>query len=241
MKKVLFTAAICIIGVMALASCSNMTSNEKQPAGISKADVDSVSYMMGYSFGMSLGQADFGPLNLDKISEGIKDAVSKKEVSQEDFYQVVNGFLEKKMELVRAANVKEGEEFLAANAGKEGVKVTESGLQYQIVRNGNGVFPTSIQDTVEVNYEGTTLDGNVFDSSYEAGNTVTFPLNQVIRGWGEGLQLIDEGGEITLWIPAELAYGDRGAGQDIKPGATLKFKVELVKVMPFVASEEEEK
>lgn len=240
MKKILSVAVICVLGAMTFASCSHMTSNEKQPAGITKSDVDSVSYMLGYSFGMQLSQNDFGALNIDAIGKGMKDAVAKKEVSQQDFYNVVNGFLEKKMKIVSEANVKEAEEFFEKNIKAEGVDSTETGLQYKVVRQGNGVFPTSVKDTVEVNYEGTTLDGEVFDSSYEAGQTVKFPLSGVIKGWGEGLQLIDEGGEITLWIPSELAYGERGAGAMIGPNKALKFKVELIKVLPFVETEETE-
>lgn len=223
-----------------MASCSNMTSDQKQPAGISKSDVDSVSFMMGYSFGMSLGQGDFGALNINKIADGIKAAVSgKNEINQQQFYETVNGFLEKRRAAMVEINAKEGEDFLASNAGKSGVETTESGLQYKVERNGNGVFPTSLLDTVVVNYEGCTLDGKVFDSSYERGETAEFPLGAVISGWGEGLQKIDEGGEITLWIPANLAYGERGAGSTIGPNKTLKFKVELITVKPCVEASAE--
>jgi FKBP-type peptidyl-prolyl cis-trans isomerases 1 len=218
------------MGAIILASCSaGMTSNEKQPASITKADVDSLSYMIGYSFGQQIKGSDFGALSYDKILSGMKDAIKGVEVDQAQFYAVLNGFMEKRMASVKEANEAEAEKFFEENGKKDGVVTTASGLQYQIVREGNGVKPLATS-TIEVNYEGTTLEGEVFDSSYERGETATFPLNQVIPGWTEGLQLIDEGGEIILWIPADLAYGDRGAGGKIGPNKALKFRVELVKI-----------
>ena len=122
---------------------------------------------------------------------------------------------------------------------KKGVVKTESGLLYRIDRQGNDVFATEDTDVVEVNYEGKTRDGKVFDSSYERGESISFGLNQVIKGWTEGMKLVGEGGQITLWIPSELAYGTRGAGQDIGPNEALEFKVELIKVTPAEVVEEE--
>ncbi|MBO4417230.1 MAG: FKBP-type peptidyl-prolyl cis-trans isomerase [Bacteroidales bacterium] len=107
-----------------------------------------------------------------------------------------------------------------------------------VVRKGNGVYPTSKQDTVKVSYEGCTLDGKVFDSSYDRGDTATFVLKHVIEGWQEGLMFCDEGSEVVLWIPSEMAYGQRGP---MGPNQTLKFKVELHEVMPFVEKEAEAK
>ena len=105
---------------------------------------------------------------------------------------------------------------------------TESGLLYRVERQGNGEFPTADTDRVTVHYEGSLQSGEVFDSSYDRDDTITFGLNQVIKGWTEGLKLIDKGGEITLWIPSDMAYGERGAsGSIIGPNAALKFKVEL--------------
>jgi len=230
-------ASICAIAAIALASCANSTSNEKQPAGISKAEVDSVSYMLGYSLGMQISQSNMGALNLAQINKGVKDAVSGDvEVTQEMFYNVINGFLEKRSEIVAKENSAKEEKFLAENATKEGVQTTESGVQYKIVRAGNGVKPSSI-DTVEVNYEGKFLNGEVFDSSYERGESVVFPLDRVIPGWSEGLTYADEGSEIIIWIPSALGYGAGGNGV-IGPNETLEFKVELIKVMPFVEQEE---
>jgi FKBP-type peptidyl-prolyl cis-trans isomerase FkpA len=122
--------------------------------------------------------------------------------------------------------------WLAEVAEMEGVQKTESGLLYRIDREGSDVHATEDTDIVEVNYEGKTRDGNIFDSSYERGESISFPLNRVIKGWTEGMKLIGEGGQITLWIPADMAYGERGAGEDIGPNEALQFKVELIKVNP---------
>jgi len=127
-----------------------------------------------------------------------------------------------------AENKAAGEAFLAENAKKPGVVTTASGLQYQVITEGTGATPGAT-DNVTVHYQGTTLDGKEFDSSYKRGAPATFPLNRVIAGWTEGLQLMKEGGKSRLFIPSNLAYGERGAGRDIGPNAALIFEVELIK------------
>ena len=126
-------------------------------------------------------------------------------------------------------NLTLGREFLAENAKNDSVKVTESGLQYMVLKEGNGAKPGPT-DLVTVHYTGTLIDGKVFDSSVERGEPATFPLNKVIPGWTEGLQLMSEGSKYRLFIPSELAYGEKGAGEDILPNSTLIFDVELIKV-----------
>lgn len=126
-------------------------------------------------------------------------------------------------------NKAEGAAFLAENGKKEGVITTKSGLQYKVLTEGEGAAP-SATDNVTVNYKGTTIDGNEFDSSYKRGTPATFPLNRVIPGWTEGLQLMKEGAKYQFYIPSDLAYGSRGAGRDIGPNSTLIFDVELIKV-----------
>ena len=134
---------------------------------------------------------------------------------------------------IPAQNKKASEEWLAKIEKKSGVKKTESGLLYKIEKEGDmSAKPTSIEDVVKVHYEGTTRTGKVFYSSYKRNAPIDFPLNRVIKGWGEGLQLVGKGGKITLWIPAELAYGERGAGADIGPNEALCFVVELLDVNP---------
>ena len=132
-------------------------------------------------------------------------------------------------------NKEASEKWLAEVEQMENVVKTESGLLYRIDREGTGAFATADADVVEVNYEGKTRDGKVFDSSYERGQSISFALNQVIKGWTEGMKLVKAGGQITLWIPSELAYGERGAGEDIGGNEALTFKVELIKVTPAVA------
>lgn len=127
------------------------------------------------------------------------------------------------------AHASEGLAFLEANKNKEGVKTAPSGLQYKVTKEGKGSFPKD-SDTVTVHYEGKLINGEIFDSSFQRGQTATFGLNQVIKGWTEGLQYINEGGEIELYIPYNLAYGERGAGGSIPPFATLIFKVQLVNI-----------
>jgi FKBP-type peptidyl-prolyl cis-trans isomerase len=239
MKRIFAVAVICAVSAMMLASCDKKTASGSQPAGISKSDVDSVSYMIGYSTGMQIAQNNFGPLSTNAIIKGILDANKGVEVDYAVFQNVVNGFMEKRMDAVSRENAEKSAKMLAANGKKNGIVTTESGLQYQIIREGNGVKPTE-RDTVEVNYEGKNLEGKVFDSSYERGATVSFPLNGVIKGWTEGMQYIGEGGEIMLWIPAELAYGDRNVGADIGPNEALTFKVELVSVKPYIEKPETE-
>jgi len=126
-------------------------------------------------------------------------------------------------------NKAEGTAFLAENAQKKGIVTTASGLQYEVLKPGDGAKPTATSQ-VTVHYKGTTLGGNEFDSSYKRGMPATFPLNRVIPGWTEGLQLMQEGAKYRFYIPADLAYGERGAGRDIGPNATLIFDVELLKV-----------
>lgn len=133
------------------------------------------------------------------------------------------------MNLNAQSALERGQQFLKDNAGKDGVKTTSSGLQYKITKEGTGKNPKAT-DVVVVHYKGTLINGKEFDSSHKRGEPATFPLNRVIPGWTEGLQLIKEGGAATLYIPSELAYGKRGAGADIGPDETLIFEVELLKI-----------
>lgn len=207
---------------------------------VSKAEVDSVSYLLGVNFGQSLKGYNFGDLNYPEILKGIKDMVAAKgnfddpdflkqfKINPEEMGTVINGYLEKKFNALVISNKEEGEKFLAANAKKNGVQVTASGLQYKIIEPGNDVKPGPA-DSVWVNYKGTLLDGTVFDQTPEGSEPIMLVLNRVIPGWQEGLQLIGEGGKIQLFIPSELAYGEQ-ANQAIGPNATLIFDVETSKV-----------
>lgn len=246
MKAIKFFAIVAVMAFVAVA-CTNNTlpSVEKQPEGITQADVDSASYALGVYYGQMITMNNLGDMNLSEILKGMRDAMKG---DNEEFDQMfvgmrMNNFMAKRNEALAAANKKAGEEFLAKNATEEGVQTTFKGLQYMVVRQGNGVFPTSKQDTITVHYEGSTMvDGKfskVFDSSYEREEPATFVLGQVIEGWQDGLMFCDEGSEVILWIPSEMAYGIHGS-RGIAPNETLKFKVELQSVKPCAAAEEAE-
>ncbi|MCF0167275.1 MAG: FKBP-type peptidyl-prolyl cis-trans isomerase [Bacteroidales bacterium] len=235
MKKASIIASVAAVAMLA-AACVSSPKVNPQPKGLSTKLVDSASYALGVNLAQIVEWNNLGDLNLAQVLKGYKDALSKKEGADEEFVNsTMNRFMQERNTILATANLEEGKAFLEKNAKADGVVALETGLQYKIVRSGNGVFPTSIQDTVEVNYEGKTLDGKVFDSSYDRGQSISFPLDRVIPGWTEGMQKIDEGGEITLYIPSDLAYGERG---QMGPNQTLIFKVELIKVKPFVPTEE---
>lgn len=192
--------------------------------------MDKVSYALGIGIGRQLAQMGATDINTDDFGQAIKDAMSGRlQLDEQEAQMIVQDFFQRKSE-EQAKNAKaEGENFLAENGKKEGVVVLPSGLQYQVLCEGNGNKP-SATDQVECHYEGTLINGQVFDSSYKRGQTATFGLNQVIKGWTEGLQLMQEGAKYRFFIPYHLAYGAQGAGQNIPPYATLIFDVELVKV-----------
>lgn len=200
--------------------------------------MDQLSYALGLGIGHQLLQMNAEGLNIDDFAQAIKDVMTGGELKMKEAeaQQMVQQFFAEQEALQQAANAEkgkaakaEGEQFLAENAKKEGVKTTASGLQYQVLRDGNGKQPKAT-DQVECHYEGTLIDGTKFDSSYDRGQTATFPLNQVIAGWTEGLQLMHEGAKYRFFIPYQLAYGERGAGASIPPYAALVFDVELVAV-----------
>lgn len=192
--------------------------------------MDKVSYALGMSIGHQLQQMNATELNIDDFGQALRDVFAgKAALSEGDAQAAVQAFFDQKSEEKAKSGKADGENFLAENAGKEGVVTLPSGLQYQVLREGNGRKPAAT-DQVECHYEGTLIDGQVFDSSYRRGETATFGLNQVIAGWTEGLQLMQEGAKYRFFIPYTLGYGERGAGQSIPPFATLIFDVELVKV-----------
>ncbi|MBO4557632.1 MAG: FKBP-type peptidyl-prolyl cis-trans isomerase [Bacteroidales bacterium] len=235
--KAIKLIAVCAFVAVLSASCYSLPKVEKQPEGITKADVDTASYALGVYFGQMITMNNLGDMNLNQILKGMRDVMKgdKPELDQMFVNTHMSKFMQERETVMAELNKKTGEEFLAKNTTAEGVETTFKGLQYMVVRKGNGVFPTDKRDTVKVSYEGSTLDGKVFDSSYQRGDTATFTLDRVIEGWTDGLMFCDEGSEVTLWIPAELAYGARGP---MGPNQTLKFKVELHEVMPFVEKEE---
>ncbi|HAT61310.1 MAG TPA: peptidylprolyl isomerase [Prevotella sp.] len=200
--------------------------------------MNKLSYALGLGIGRQLNQMGGNDLNIDDFAQAIKDVIAGKDplVSDTEAQQIVQEFFaeqEKQQQATAAENGKaakeEGEKFLAENSKKDGIITLASGLQYQIIREGNGQKPKA-SDQVECHYEGTLINGTKFDSSYDRGETATFPLNQVIAGWTEGLQLMQEGAKYRFFIPYTLAYGERGAGASIPPFSALIFDVELIAV-----------
>ncbi len=202
--------------------------------------MDKLSYALGLGIGQQLAQMGVGSfLNVDDFAQSIKDVLTGSElkVGHREAQQMVQEYFakqEQKMQAERAEKGKaareEGENYLAENAKKEGVVTLKSGLQYQVLREGNGKKPTA-KDQVKCHYEGFLIDGTVFDSSVQRGEPAVFGLQQVIAGWTEGLQLMQEGAKYRFFIPYRLAYGEGGAGQLIPPFAALIFDVELIEVL----------
>jgi FKBP-type peptidyl-prolyl cis-trans isomerase FklB len=204
---------------------------------------DKVSYSIGLDIGSTL-KRQLIEVKPELLERGIKDGLDgNKPLLTEDQVKEVMQTFQKDM-LAKQAAVKKvegekngaaGSKFLAENKTKDGVKTTASGLQYKVEKEGTGPTPKAT-DTVKVNYRGTTIEGKEFDSSYKRGEPAKFPVNRVIKGWTEALQLMKVGSKYKLWIPADLAYGERGAGADIGPDSTLVFDVELLGIEPPAAA-----
>ena len=200
--------------------------------------MDKVSYALGLGIGRQLAQMGANDLSIEDFAAAIKDVIAGNElkVSNREAQTIVQEYFRKKEEKLNAERAEkgkvakaEGEKYLAKNAKKEGVTVLPSGLQYMVLKEGNGNKPKAT-DTVKCHYEGFLIDGTVFDSSVERGEPAEFALNQVIAGWTEGLQLMQEGAKYRFFIPYILGYGEGGAGASIPPFATLIFDVELLEV-----------
>ena len=191
--------------------------------------MDKISYALGLSMGQNLMGSGVTSLDYADLAAGIKDVLEKNQpqISYQEAQQVLGQFFQELEAKIAGAAKADGEKFLAENAKREGVQVTASGLQYEVLEATIGQKPKAT-DTVKVHYEGTLIDGTVFDSSYKRGESISFPLNGVIKGWTEGLQLMAVGSKYKFFIPYQLAYGERGAGQQIPPYAALIFTVELL-------------
>ena len=191
--------------------------------------MDKISYAIGLSMGQNLMGSGVTSLEYADLAAGIKDVLEKNQpqISYQEAQQVLGKFFSELEQKIAGQAKAAGEAFLAENAKREGVKVTESGVQYEVLEATIGQKPKAT-DKVRVHYEGTLIDGTVFDSSYKRGESITFGLNQVIKGWTEGLQLMSIGSKYKLYLPYQLAYGERGAGANIPPYAALIFTVELL-------------
>ncbi|MBO6621028.1 MAG: FKBP-type peptidyl-prolyl cis-trans isomerase [Balneola sp.] len=208
---------------------SNNSSINKE-VSLSSAQ-DSISFALGYQNGDFFAREGATDFSYDAYISGFINGIEQSEaLDQATRNSLINDFRIQLTTALKEKNKAEGDAFLAENKTKEGVMETESGLQYKVIEAGTGASPTA-ESTVEVHYEGTLIDGTKFDSSYDRGETIEFPLNGVIRGWTEGLQLMKEGATYMFYIPSNLAYGENPRpGGPIKPNSTLIFKVELISV-----------
>src|SRR3982751_6736869 len=199
-----------------------------------KEQKDKVSYSIGMQIGFNLGRQKVD-VNPDVLAAGIKDAIAgKPQLTPDQVKDIMAQFekdMEQKQKQLGDKNKTEGTKFIEENKKKAGVKTTASGLQYKVEKEGTGAQPKAT-DMVTVNYRGTLVDGTEFDSSYKRGQPATFPVNGVIKGWTEALQLMKVGSKYQLWIPSNLAYGERSVSPELGPNATLIFEVELMDAKP---------
>ena len=231
MKKITtFTLSLLASTMLLATGCSTNNGNQETAVpSVAVTEQSPAEEKVGYSLGFMMAEGNkdaVKDLNLDTFEKGFRDGYEGKKsaLTPEQMQQVLIDYQKAQEDKIKNDGVK----FLADNAKKKDVKTTASGLQYKVVTPGAGKSPKAT-DVVEVNYEGKLIDGTVFDSSYERGEPIEFPLNQVIPGWTEGLQLMKEGGKYEFYIPSELAYGELG-NQGIAPNSTLIFTVELLSV-----------
>jgi len=250
MKK--YALPLALAGLVALQACNQQTadSDKAAQAAAPAVKLETTEQRLSYGIALTLGQrmkADAVPMDLDAFTAGFRDAITgaPPRLTQEEISAEMQAYQEKAtaehqaaQEALAEANLAAATAFLAENKAREGVIVTDSGLQYEVIEAGSGPKPGP-DDTVEVHYRGTLVDGTEFDSSYQRGETVTFGVGQVIPGWTEALQLMPVGSKYKLVIPPELAYGAGGAGQAIGPNSALIFDVELVSIPSQAEAETE--
>lgn len=239
--------AIAAAAALAVACGSSKVEGSKQVRSLlpTKGETDSTSYLLGVNFGLVITQNGFGDINMAQLQKGMNDALKAKEgkpmdsvfvkqfkIDPNTMNDVITGYLQKRTAYEAALNKEKGDAFRKDFFVKNSADSTASGIVYLIQDSGSDVRATDDRDTVKVNYRGTLIDGKEFDKN----DGIEFPLNRVIRGWTEGMKLVGEGGKVTLVIPANLAYGERGprGGSEIGPNSTLIFDVDLLEVHPYV-------
>lgn len=231
-----FVIAILCGSFFAMQACSQQKTAKNKDVSL-KTFQDSLSYSIGMQIGSNLVQQNI-EVNAETLMAALRESYSKGKplLTEAQVASIMNKFQAQMMEKQQAEakkkgdeNIKKGQDFLAQNGKKAGVKTTASGLQYEVIKEGTGKQPTA-ENTVTVHYTGTLINGKKFDSSVDRGEPATFPLKGVIAGWTEGLQLMKIGAKYRFYIPSNLGYGDRGAGADIGPNEVLIFDVELIDV-----------
>ncbi len=227
----IFVGALFLLG---LNSFSQTKKKAEKPEIKMEKELDRVSYSLGVNIGQNMKTQGMDSLNVEAFAKAIRDVYStegKLAISAEEANKLLQEYFQKAQATKFDGNKKLGEDFLAQNKSKPGVVTLPSGLQYMVITEGTGPKPTATE-TVKTHYHGTTVDGKVFDSSVERGEPISFPVNGVIAGWTEALQLMPVGSKWKLFIPYQLAYGERGAGPSIGPYSTLIFDVELISIEP---------
>lgn len=239
--RILLTSTLCFLltAGFTFAQDEKPAEEKKETPPPFESLKDQASYTIGQNLASQIKFNDQLDLNFKLVIEGFTDSLGDKESKMTErqmqeamlaLQQQLRDNANKKQEMAAAENAKAGQAFLAKNAERAGVKTTKSGLQYEVLKEGEGKVSPKPTDKVTTHYHGTLLDGTVFDSSVERGQPIDFPVNGVIKGWTEALQLMQVGDKYKLFIPAELAYGNRGAGAKIGPGETLIFEVELIAI-----------
>lgn len=230
--------AIClIVGATEAKSKKTKETAKPVPVKILSNEVDSMSYALGVNVGTNFGRdiknIPGGKINIELLAKGINEALKGDSTLLTATFadEYFRKYITKAQEADIAVKKSAGEKFLAENKVKPGIKTTASGLQYQVITEGQGPKPAAT-DTVKVHYQGFLIDGTKFDSSVDHGQPISFPLNGVIPGWTEGVQLMTVGSKYKFFIPSELGYGERGAGNTIPPHSTLIFEVELLQITP---------
>ena len=193
-------------------------------------EIDSVSYSLGVNIGENI-KTQFEDIKIDNFLTGLKEVIDGTEpkINNDQALMVIQNYFTKKQSALSEEKIDEGRKFLEENSKKEGVITLASGLQYEVITNGSGDKP-KLEDNVTTHYHGTLIDGTVFDSSVDRGEPASFPVGGVIKGWTEALQLMSVGSKWKLYVPYDLAYGERGAGPQIGPYSTLIFEVELLSI-----------
>jgi len=223
MKNIIFLSSL-ILFIACKTEKTNKTANLI-------TELDSVSYSLGVNIGENI-KTQFENINLDNFEAGIKDVLEKDveaKISDNQAQAIIQSYFSKKQQKQSESVIEEGINFLRENGKREGVTTLASGLQYEVINDGTGPKPT-IEDNVTTHYHGTLIDGTVFDSSVDRGEHASFPVGGVIKGWTEALQLMAVGSKWKLYVPYDLAYGERGAGPQIGPYSTLIFEVELISI-----------